>query len=816
MRIAKPERVVTPSYYPNLEVVLMTLLACLVVQLFRMPTHGWATAIWLETLLFVATPIVLFVFFVRRLAGQADRSKDKSTVHILQCGAFAMALLVIAVQWVSRQCGLGDAYEIVALLMLQVVSWYLAVFSRFGSFNKTAFLLSGSLVLFVCFMADNMIVLVAASFYGIIALWWLLGNYWNRLQQKSLDAQSTTLPVNAFAILLVLVVLTAVGGLAWLVVPEDSTLLTRGFSPFSGGQLGTQNDFARRGVGDGNMLMAGKNATTSGAVESDQFIEDHKPSIYDITSDTYEGPVKIRRQRNRAVAIEAVAKHVERVIESELAGKTFRTIREPKETEQRDLESKKTDALFFVEGSVPARFAVDTFQNFDGWDWSKISAEANAIQCPPISVQTHAGKPWYVVRKVERAYLPTTRPHRIKIMRLTTTTLPASPLLKAWHIDRVDNPSLFSWNENAMVCIDGDSIPPQTPIDVVSQVPNYHVLRRAESLHRVNRASPLWVDSDSSTNGDNAARTRVSIASADEANSSPYLQIPDNETKGRVAELAKEWTAGHSGGWNQIEAIVNRLRTEYTHSTSMVAKSDGTDSVASFLDQKGGPSYLFATTAIQLLRAAGYQTRLRTGFLIEKKHYDRVANQSTVTAENLHMWPEVCLDGWHWIPVEPTPGYPIPFSHQTLGQRLMAKLTALIGWITRHPFLSTGFAVAGCLLVYFRCELVALIGWLAWLFAGSFVPKQRLVFTRKLIDLRFWAAGLPRPKFKPIPEWFAQVDRSAGHEFYRFWLMDRYRSEPIETTRRAEVAAACRQAASAFSFQQIKSHVRRSKLRVEA
>lgn len=803
MQLVKPQRVQTPSCFPDMAVVLLTLLSTVVVQAFRGPSHRWIPAMWLETAIFLCVPVVAFTVFTWKRTGDEGLLKRRAVVIWLQGGALLMVLLVLVVQWLSREGGLGDANEIVALLVVQTVAWYLAVFSRFGSFSKVAFMLSGSLVLFVCFMAENATVLVISFVYATVSLWWLLGSYWNRLNVKALDAHSKTLPVNGFAIVFTVALLSAIGVLAWVVVPPNTASAMRGFSPFSGGDHGTQSDFARSGIGDGNMLTSGDNATTSGAVDSDQFIEDDKPSIYDIMSEEYDGPMKIRTEKNRAVALDAVAKHLHEVIQSEQAGKVFRTVRESKDPQQADLENRVSEALFFVEGSVPARFAIDSFQHFDGWDWSKVALDSESARLPPIAVEQHQGEPWYVVRNLEREYLPVTRAHRVSVLRLDTNVLPACSFVKGWHIHKVDDPNMFFWNDVGLIRMDGDFIPSQTVIDVVTSVPNYHTLRSSRNLQLVDHPNPLWERLDTYLGVGTESGTSVGPEFAD-VTGSPFLQVPDNESKGRIVELAQEWTKGHSKGWNEVEAIVARMRADYVLSPMQTAPPDGGDTVGAFLDQGGGPSYLFATTATQLLRAAGYRTRLATGFLVEEKHYDRVANQSVVTAENVHMWPEVCLDGWHWIPVEPTPGYPIPYSHQTVWQWTKAQIVGACRWIIGHPVISILVAGVAICLFRFRRELVVVACWLRWLVAGTFSSAHQLSLTRKLIDARFWAAGVSRPESVPVSVWFGQVDRDTSRDFSRYWQIQNYRSRPLDASVKHQVTSACRSIVSQLSLHRIR------------
>ena len=552
------------------------------------------------------------------------------------------------------------------------------------------------------------------------------------------------------------------------------------------------------------MLTGGRNATTTGAVESDQFIEDDKPSIYDTMSDMFDGPKKIRKQNNRAVDPRTSAKHLEKVIKSEQSGKSFRTFRERPLPQKLDLKDKITNALFFVEGSVPARFSLDCYHHFDGWDWSKIDLDSEFMPKSTITVRNSMGKPWYRVNNVQREYLSQKRGHRVKIMRLSTDSLPASSLVDRWHIHRVDLPKMFRWNKQGIIRMDGDCIPSHTMIDVVSNVPNYHVLRSVKSLQRVDHPGETWTSIDIWLGvGSESGSSNDKFSVGDTDPDSPLLQIPENESKTKLGELVKNLTFGHREGWNQVEAIVNHFRNNYKHDPQLVASDEGIDSVKSFLKNGGGPSYLFASTTAQALRSAGYRTRLVSGFLVENDDFDRRANQSIVTKENLHMWPEVCLDGWHWLPVEPTPGFPIPYSHQTMWQIVKSNVIALIKLMVRHPIQTILLTGLLSLCLRYRREVTVLGSWLMWMAILLAFPGRRLTATRQMLDVRFWAAGIPRPSFATISDWSFHVNAGADNEFFEYWKFVNFSNRPTNDKRK-EIKLACRKVSEDLSFEKIK------------
>ena len=773
--------------------------AVVIGHFLRAESHRWLHLLWLETIVFTAIPIIAWWWVNRRVMPKVS-ADSKKLYYGLQAGALGMGLLVLLAQVISRSAGFGDANEIVVLTLVQYVSWYLVVFAGFG-FRKVAFILVASLVLFVCFIAQSNSVFVTSFLFAVLALWWLLGSYWSRVNNKALDGDSKTLPINSIAVGINLAVVSVVGLAAWMLVPPEAGLLVDGFSPFSGGRNGGESDFARSGIGDGNMLTAGANATSAGAVESDQFIEDDKPSMYDISVEKFEGPKVVRKKQNRAIALDVMAKHLHKVIKSEQSGKTFRTVRKPRKSDI-ELEDKITRALFFVEGSVPARFSLDYFDEFDGWDWTKNDIDQAEFPLPQIHLESRSGKNWYTVRRVRREYMSSRRPHLVKIMRLSSKRVPSPSMLERWHIDKAESPTLFRWDNSGSLEMAGDFIPSHTMIHTVSSVPNFYTLR-ANDLNLENQPNQFWTFVDRWVLGKNFTAVKSSESWAGDPDSQ-YLQIPQNRTTERLNQLVGDWTRQSSRGWNQVEAIVDRLRNEFELDSESVSNEDSEDTVGDFLDRGAGPSYMFATVATQMLRAAGYQTRLVSGFIARRQDFDRVSNQSVITSDNLHMWPEVCLDGQNWIPVEATPGYPEPFSDSTLWQRFVATINGFAIWSYRNA-VSTFCLVllVGCA-VRFRFAWLAASCWLLWLGALFALPRNRLRWTRRLIDLRFWAAGIPRPAFTPISAWYSQVEDNPNNQFCRIWLEDNF-SSARQRRPRGELIGACKGIVKDLSYKKIKA-----------
>ena len=773
---------ISSDLVPRTGVLVMSFLAMVIVQMFRSGHSTSITILVAEVVIFSALPWIVYGVLRHRYKPHSQWRFTKTTTYGFQSGAILVAILVILWHVAIRPFGYGDATEIAALITMQSVGWYLAVFSKVPGFEKTSAIFSGAIVFFVCCIANEWKTFLVAGLFSFVGLWWLLGHYWDRLDAKAITGDSRSLKLHGSVVSLTMLCLVLVACLSAAIPFSKNGISLAGFMPFSGGKKGTMSEFAISGIGDGNMLTAGDNATTTGAVDSDQFIEGSKPSLYDILSERYEGPIMKKQRRRKAVSLTGLAKHMHDPKRSEQAGRTFRTMRNSKQETDAELKDRVTKALFFVEGSVPARFSINNYYQFDGWDWSLVPSESESgrpeLVKPLKIIRSDEGElPVFEINRNIASYLTEQRMHRIKVMRLDSRAVPAPALIQRWHIPLFDRLDMFFWNDANLIEMDVESIPAHTIIDIQSLVPNYHLLRDTAGLQPV--------------------------ASTSELAKSWLLQVPENESQVAIQNLTNEWTEGVTPGWMQVETIVDHLRNDFTLSPNWETDEHAEDSVRLFLDQDGGPSYMFATTCAMALRSAGYRTRIASGFLIQKHDYDANARQSIVAADNLHMWPEVCLDGEFWIPVEPTPGYPIPFSTQTTWQWVTANALMFWHWILGNPITVALFSGSVLCAVLFRAELVTslVFGW--WWLIRVFWPQRLLKTTRQLIDLRFWFAGDRRPASQTVYAWYTRVESNALDAFFKHWNARNYSDKPASDSHQ-ELALICRSAISSLSLKRIK------------
>ncbi len=103
--------------------------------------------------------------------------------------------------------------------------------------------------------------------------------------------------------------------------------------------------------------------------------------------------------------------------------------------------------------------------------------------------------------------------------------------------------------------------------------------------------------------------------------------------------------------------VIERELSSYTYTRSPGAIPQSVNNESEFLDyfleQKEGYCSYFATAFALLARAEGIPARYVEGFSVSTQGSKEVA----VYPKDAHAWPEVYIDGFGWIPFEPTPGY---------------------------------------------------------------------------------------------------------------------------------------------------------------
>jgi len=632
----------------------------------------------------------------------------------------AIGLETFAEEWIRREFfSSGRAFEIVLLCGLRNVMLGAAAASLWGKTECFAAMLSLFLVMFAVTTGDDPFLYALVLGYTVVGVLWLMSWHWSRLAGRLPDEESQTVRPRSVWIILPLLLAGLVAAIPFS--QESPAEAVSGFMPSSGGQ-GRFDPYARRGVGDGDMLVAGtKNVQSFAPIDEAPFLDSDKPSLYDVFSDTYEEPVPPKNQ-DRAVALppEVVQEARTRMAETQVAGRQFSTLRKAPKPRPRGLADRKSEALFFVAGRVPLHLRMETYDVFDGIQWYP---ESNPKRPPPISIREIAGKPWVDLQQFRlRDISRPTESHALRIGQLDANRIPSPPQLIGIHIDQVDRADLFGWATSDIIKINRKAIPPLAVIHLQSQIMDREELSERDFAFGLSR----------------------------------YRVLPRTFAMRHVQQLAEDWTEGLPRGWPQISAIERKLRENYQLDRQARPDENCICPVAEFLFcSRRGPDYQFATAAAVMLRSLGYSARVVSGFYADPEQYDARSRQTPVYSEDVHFWVEVGLDARTWITVEATPGYEVLAPPPRWRDRILSGLVNCGELILHHAVtlsLAAFFLIAGYL---FRRRLLdALEVTLCRLSVlGARDPRQKVLRTVRLLDHRRERIGWSRPPGMTPTRW---------------------------------------------------------------
>ncbi len=141
-----------------------------------------------------------------------------------------------------------------------------------------------------------------------------------------------------------------------------------------------------------------------------------------------------------------------------------------------------------------------------------------------------------------------------------------------------------------------------------------------------------------------------------------YTQLPDTLPE-RVYDLAQEITADCETAYDKILAIENYFKEDYVYTLTPPAFPEDRDFTDWFLFEcNEGYCTYYATAAAVLARCVGLPSRYVEGVVVKDRL--RSHDEVEVTNQNVHAWTEVYLEGYGWIPIEPTPGFGVGRSQE--------------------------------------------------------------------------------------------------------------------------------------------------------
>ena len=745
---------------PRFDSLLLALLAACSLSVVRIETawHREATVVWIASEM-----MICFAGWVlmRRHTGLrlcAER-------YLVAC---LVTAITIPVAFTIMVRGLGYSSipnEILILVCLQVTAIVLSMVSHVRRWSGLSVLLSAFLVLFSTTMTSHQMVFLIAGSYGVVGLWWLMVRYWERLQVGFAATHvEHCVPVRGAVIGASGLVVLGLAGIAGST--GTSTHVLRGFLPTSGGSQWSDPN-SRAGVGDGDAMVAAKdNALSFGPVESDLFLESDMPSLYDTFNEAYGKPSKPKQQKAIALAAQEPNQNSQRLATTQRSGREFSTQRRQVQRNRKSLADREAAAMFYVVGKTPLHLGMESYDDFDGRTWAHRVGWQEETE--PV-IQSRFGKPWAVMRDRPSQVHRGTHCYGLKLINLKTNRIPSPSQLSELHIDRVDRADFYDWTRDGMIEMPGqEHIPQLTVMHMHAWKVNVPALRNRFDFTQ-DLSDEQWIKLE------------------------PYVQCSELHRA-----VANRWTAGVPRGWQQVEAVVHRLRYRFQHNPAATAPAECRDVVDHFLKTGSGPDYLFASAAVELLRSLGYPTRLVSGFYARPERFDHRAGQTSVLASDVHVWAEVCVDGHAWLTIEPTPGYRSPRESLTPQQWATACFWQCVRWCRRHWRVLVWVTWGMVLLALFRRECLDVSGWLVCRLCGLRSPQARLAWTIRLLEWRAWLAGRNRAPQKTITSWYRPLvssapdsQRAALASFFQWADRLLYSPNAIRRSNAREIYQAC-------------------------
>jgi transglutaminase-like putative cysteine protease len=657
------------------------------------------------------------------------RRKPPVWVGLALLGLFVAPFLVEPL----RRYWTGDGYplELQMVMGLRNLGLGLAAAAGYLLCLRAACVTSLFLMLFAAAMTDHPAVLVVLGMYTAVGSVWLMLVYWIGLRNFFVSSDYAVevhvqpgkerLPWAA-ALIALLIVACLAGLLAF--GPKTAVRTLAELLPTSGG-TGDYDPYARGGVNDGDDEVKGNNPFSTGMTQTDTFLDSPLPSLYDIINDRYGEPIKPKDQE-RAIALDPKTKLLEREkdpADNLRPNREFTTARKSPR-EQRRPTDRAARALFEVQGVTPLHIRVRAYDRFDGLTWHE-ATPTTAITLLDKDPRSN----WMYTRHTyeQQPLYAASESHSFKITGQLGTLVPTPPQLECFLLGRVDRTDFFTFGQDRILRMADRNL----PNGVVVQTQCRTVDPRGLAGLVLPQSYP--------------GERRL------------YSQLPELDP--RVTALFRAWVADLPADYEQIQAVLTRLRGEYTHDRSVGTPPDCTDPLAHFLlVAKRGPDYQFASATVLALRALGYPSRLVSGFYVDPDHYDPLTRHTPVVDEDLHFWPEVLLPTGDWIVLEPTPGYRVLGPTPPLLERLAAALLALLRWLIAH-WLELLVTVAGLVVLWQQrrrlIDTLALWHWrvrtrgLSW--------QQRLRGVVPLLERRARWAGIARQPGQTLRGWLGLV-----------------------------------------------------------
>jgi hypothetical protein len=658
---------------------------------------------WFLSEISVLCLAVLVAESAKAFASRSGRFKQAAGLTILLLGVSPVLFAFVA-----RGFGAPVAFEMSALTAVGAVSLAIALAATTHRTRSLSLILSGFLVLFSAAISDSSYAAVLPIIWMLGCIWHLIANNWERLDLATPDSMERSWSLRP-SILVMTAVLLIAGVYAAKDQFVESTRLSMGLMPTSGGSE-WPDPAARSGVGTGDAAIAAKDhAESFGAVDSDIFLESTESSLFDMANDMFGEPKKKNKwERRQAMANEKMITMHDQASKSEKGGATFSTERMPPK-KHRHFKNKTDASVVQWDGPTGIRLAMHRYDAFDGRDWTQ-SAEPKNEQLTQVIINDAS---WFFdpdMREVMRDSQGDISVGLVKVIRLDSQRIPVPMSTAGIHVKEVDRRDFFGIAEDGSYYMPGrEKVPTLTVVHATSVSLTEDEIRATLQTGTPNLNNPL-----------------------------------ENES---LDELVLNWTAGIENPYDQLQAIVQHLRTEFIFDRD--DQSTAT-SLGEFLQLRRGGNHLFATAAALMARRIGLSSRLATGFYVRPDSFDLAAGHASVLPRDVHVWAEVKLEDGRWFEIEPTPGYKGP--HYQPSWRLLAQRFAAAHW----PAMAIG-TLSFTLAFLTRAHWIDWLLTLVWSLTRWLRPRRRIGLAIRIIEARARMAGCRRPAGKSQRAWLEQI-----------------------------------------------------------
>lgn len=624
--------------------------------------------------------------------------------------------------------------EQVTIVALTNFAFFACALPRVRRATTAAIAVSAILLISSLMLSEHAAIMPLTAAYGGLSVVWLASRHWSSVIATARHDWAVRTPI-----LPVLCLMFLLAG-----ITSASTRFAKGMPdiwgewvPSSGGSLWA-NPAALLGIGDGDWMVSGPNARSTGPIDSEYFLESDLPTLYDAITETY-GEPRPPEQVQRAIFVkqeQILNRPGHKAPDVGAPGRQFSVYRKGR-SQREPSASDSTNALLYVQGPTPVHLAMNVYDRFDGVNWHE-PPEKNTT-CRP-SVRDHdATWLWFSRRHVGET-LGNTRQHQLRFGRLSTERLPLPNHLERLRLGRHDSNNVQRWATDVLtwahdgILLSRRCLPSGTYLEVASYTVDHSSLHRTDNII-----------------GDN---------DKDES----FLDVPDRLTKS--ARALADRLAHLPRGWAQIDAVLDHLRSHYQHDRDATIPPTCSDPIHHFLHQaQGGPSYQFVTAATLALRSLGYPTRVVSGFYASPDDYVARAGNTPIHADDVHFWIELRTITGDWITLDPTPGYLTEWYEPTWLESIGVIAATLWRPLLANPVISLAGMIVSIWMWWRRWWLRERLLTLWCLWGPRRSPERRLADTLQLLDLRSRLSGRARSPGDTPLSWYGQSDEPECREF---------------------------------------------------